>query len=234
MLRRLLVGFPEESFDDLVTLAASRERQHALQLATTSPLLAGQAQYVRLIDPVLWPATEGAGPVLLRRLLLRELARRDQSSLLGWSEVFGWHRTRCAESGDSEGELYYALANHDLAFVAQRLHERLLRDEATSWLQLLASVTAAPHRRRDQDSASPMDAVHALLDQAAPQASPESLTRLIASLWVVSDPFCGSRRRGLHLLIAADYTDIAKLSLRSTERLLQEAQKHSTRAEEWN
>ncbi|MGH3938648.1 MAG: hypothetical protein ACRDTG_08410 [Pseudonocardiaceae bacterium] len=235
MRRRLLVDFPQDGFDDLVTCAASREREHGLRLAT-SPLLTGsQAGYVAIIDPVLWPAAEGAGPVLLRRLLLRELARRDTDGLPGWSKVFDWHRAYCKAADDLAGEFSYALANHDLVFVTQRLYEHLGHDDATSWLTLLTSVTSAPRRRHHQDDPlTPMEQMHALLEQTAPQPSFESLTRLIAALWIVADPFCGSRRRSLHLQIAADYTSIARLSHHGAERLLQEAQIHSKRAEEWN
>ncbi|MGH3907272.1 MAG: hypothetical protein ACRDTE_24315 [Pseudonocardiaceae bacterium] len=235
MLQRLLVDFPQDAFHDLVTCAASRQRQHGLRLAT-SPLLAyTQAGYLAIIDPALWPTVEGAGPVLLRRLLLRELARRESGGLLGWSEVFDWHRAGCAEAGDLAGELYYALANQDLAFVTQRLHERLTHDEVTSWLELLASVISAPRRRPDQDdSLAPMDEMHALMHQTTPHPPLESLTRLIASLWIATDPFSHSRRRSLHFQIAADYTDIARLSHHGTEQLLQVAHHHRGRAEEWN
>ncbi|MGH3813977.1 MAG: hypothetical protein ACRDUV_16250 [Pseudonocardiaceae bacterium] len=234
MRQRLLADFSPEAFDDLVTCAASRERQHALRLAN-SPLLGGRHHgYAAIVDPVLWPAAKGAGPVLLRRLLVRELARRDNPGLPGWSEVFDWHRDNCANAGDLTGKLHYALANRDLEFVTQRLHERLISDDATSWLELLASVTSAPHRRPDQDDPlAPTDEVFALLKETAPAPSLEPLARLIASLWIVTDPFCGSRRRGLHLLIAADYTDIARLSHRNAEQLLQVALKHRRRAEEW-
>lgn len=115
------------------------------------------------------------------------------------------------------------------------MHEHFTHNEITSWLDLLTAVISAPRRRRDQnDPATPMDEVHALLDESAPPSPLQSLTRLIAALWVVTDPMCGSRRRGVHLLISADYTDLAKLSLHGAEQLLQEAQKHSKRAEEWN
>jgi hypothetical protein len=236
MLKRLLGDFPREAFDDLVTCAASREREHALRLAATSTLLAGsQVGYVAIVDPVLWPAVKGAGPVLLRRLLLLELDRRDSGDLPGWSEVFDWHRAHCAAEGDPAGELYYALANRDLAFVTRHLHERLTNDDATSWLALLASVTSAPRRRADRGGpAGPMDEVQELVHAAAPPPTLEPLTRLIASLWIAADPFTTSRRRGLHLLIDADYTDIARLSHHGAEKLLQVAHTHRRRAEEWN
>lgn len=235
MRQRLLVDLPQDAFEDLVTCAASREREHGLRLATSSLLAGSQAGYVAIIDPVLWPAAEGAGPVLLRRLLLRELSRRDTDGLPDWSKVFAWHRAYCKAADDLAGELYYALADNDLAFVTQRLHERLTHDDATSWLTLLTSLISAPRRRRHQDDPlAPMDEMYALLDQTAPDPSLKSLTRLITALWIVTDPFCGSRRRSLHLQIAADYTSIARLSHHGAERLLQEAQTHSKRAEEWN
>lgn len=232
MRQRLLADFSPEAFDDLITCAASREPQHALKLAN-SPLLGGRHDgYVQIIDPVLWPTAEGAGPVLLRRLLLRELARRDKPNQPRWSEVFEWHRTHCTAADDPAGEPYYALANCNLTFVTQRLHEHFTSDDVTSWLELLASVTSAPHRRPD-DSLAPMDGMYALLEETAPAPSLEPLARLIASLWIVTDPFCDSRRRGLHLLIAADYTEIAKRAHRGAEQLLQVALTHTRCAGEW-
>lgn len=79
-----------------------------------------------------------------------------------------------------------------------------------------------------------MDELHTLLDETAASPPVESLTRLIAALWTINDPFCGSRRRGLHLLIAADYTDIATLPRHGADELLDEAQNHRNRAEEWH
>lgn len=235
MLHDLLGDFPQEALDSLVTYAASRERAHALRLAAGDLLADSQAGYVPIVDPVLWPIVEGAGPALRRRLLLGELARRDNPALPGWSELFSWLRTCCAKTGDLAGELYYALGNRDLAFVTQRLHDSLVNDDAGSWLELLATVISAPRRRGDgEELLAPMDEAYALVEETAPPPSLQPLARLIAALWIAHDPFTDSRRRGLHLLIAADYTDIAKLSYRGAEQLLQFADQHRRRAEQWN
>ena len=236
MQRRLLGQFPEEVLDDLVTCAGARERQHAVRLATSSALLTcSQATYMAIIDPVLWPATAGAGPLLLRRLLLRTLARRDGVGSRNWSEIFDWHRAHCAASGDQTGELYYALATGDLAFVTQRLHERLVFDEATSWLELLTTVTTAPRwpRRPGDVSAIPIDQMCTLVRQVDLPSPLVPLTRLIACRWITDDPFSGSRLRGLHLQIAADYTALAGESPCGAEQLLFAAQNHHREAELW-
>jgi len=236
MRLRLLGEFPDEVLDDLVTCAAARERHHAVQLAMSSALLAcSQVTYVEIIDPVLWPAAAGAGATMRRRLLLRTLASRDGSHSPAWSTVFGWLRAHCTTTGDEAGELYYALANGDLVFVTQRLHRHLVSDESTSWLDVLASVTTAPRRPQEGNApVSPTDQLRTLMLDTTDLPSPlVTLARLIAARWIADDPFSGSRLRGLHLQIAADYNTVAGQSPRSAEQLLLAARDHQRRAESW-
>ncbi|MGH4025958.1 MAG: hypothetical protein ACRDRV_15385 [Pseudonocardiaceae bacterium] len=74
--RRLLVGLPDDAFEDLVTCAAARHRHDAARLAEDSGLLDGGTLSYDVVKEVLWPVADGAGPRLLRRLLLRLLSRR--------------------------------------------------------------------------------------------------------------------------------------------------------------
>ncbi|MGH3612216.1 MAG: hypothetical protein ACRDRK_06330 [Pseudonocardia sp.] len=235
MQRYLLGELPDEVLDDLVTCAGARERQHAVRLATSSTLLdCGQATYTAVIDPVLWPVIAGTGPVLLRRLLLRTLRRRHDGGLPDWSEVFAWHRGQCAARGDETGELYYALANGDLAFVTQRLYEHLGSDEVTSWLELLASVITAPRRPQERDApVVPMEQMRALIREIDLPSPLVPLASLVTCRWIADDPFSGSRLHGLHRQITADYTALARQFPDGAEQLLFAAGDYQRRAESW-
>ncbi|MGH3625559.1 MAG: hypothetical protein ACRDQ5_27905, partial [Sciscionella sp.] len=249
MLQRLLGDFPRESTADLVTCSTARTRDHAVRLATSddhlpdgaSLLVGSEANYLAIVDPMLWPASNGAGPVLLRRLLLRDLARRSTSGgLPEWAELFGWHRDRCAEEGDQVSELYYALAVGDLTFVAPLLLTRLTREPAAEWHAMLRAVTAAPHwphhkSAPDAPIDAPIDEVYALIgDATGLERSLAAMTRLTAALQVVTSPFTGSRRRSVHQQINADYTDLARLSPSGRELLFAAAREHQRQAEWWN
>jgi len=256
MLTGLLGEFPESSKPDLITSAAAVSRGHAVRLADSddqlpdgNPLLAGTgANYLEIIDPVLWSASGGSGPALLRRLLLGGLARRcsemgpglGQHGTIGrlpeWQEVFGWHRDRCAEAKDQQGEFYYALADGDLAHVAPILLTRLTVDPAASWLELLQSVTTAPHRPHyvAVSGNSPIDEVHALTGNTrALDRSLASMRRLVAAEQILASPLTDARRRPVHLQAADDYGDLAKLPPSGKELLYEAAREHRRQAEFW-
>ncbi|MGH4014621.1 MAG: hypothetical protein ACRDSL_11995 [Pseudonocardiaceae bacterium] len=58
--------------------------------------------------------------------------------------------------------------------------------------------------------------------------------RLVAALWIAADPFTGSRRRSLHLLIAEDLFDVSLFSPGGPHTMfLQAAQRHQKEAEWW-
>ncbi|MGH3797793.1 MAG: hypothetical protein ACRDSP_23220 [Pseudonocardiaceae bacterium] len=236
VLGRLLVGVPNVALRDLVTCAAARERRHALSLTVQDDLLSGgQANYVEVLDPILWPAEidGAAGPTLLRRLLRRRLALRDSADPSNWSSVYRRLRETCRAEGDENGELYYALAEGELGFVTRRLHERLGELEITSWFELLESVAAAPHQHRRREAS--IDEVRALVRAAGLEQPMISLGRLIAALRIAADPFSDSQRRNLHLQIAADCTYVARSSPSGLSAvLLQAAHNHQRQAEMWD
>jgi hypothetical protein len=213
MLRRQLVGFSDDMFDDLVTCAAARNRHDAARLAEESALLDGGTTSYEVIEEMLWPVSGGAGPVVLRRLLLRLLSRRTADDRPAWPRVFSWLRKRCGREGDATGELYYALAVGDLAFVTGRMRERLARDGLARWLEILAEVTSAPREHPVENAAgqAPIKQMRDLLRGTTPPGQPiEPLSRLIASLWIVGDPLTDSRRATLHRQLAADWQDVAR------------------------
>lgn len=233
ILGHLLPDVPETTLRDLVTCAAAGEQRHALALAGQEGLLVGgQTTYVEVLDAILWPPGDSAGPALLRRLLRRRLALRDPVISPGWVGVHTRLRDACRAERDEAGELYYALAVGELGFVTRRLHERLADLADVAWFELVESVTAAPHRYRRQDAL--IDEVRTLVREAALEQPLTSLGWLIAALWIAADPFSHSDRRDLHFQIAADCTEVARL--RPDGRcavLLHASRQHRKEAEWW-
>ncbi len=206
VLSRLLAGVSETVIPDLVTCAAARERRHALTLASDDDLLvAGQTNYLEVLDTILWPPDGAAGAALLRRLLLRRLALRDPTVAPSWVEVHGRLRDVCRAEEDEVGELYYGLAIGEFAVVVRRLHQRHSELEVGPWLALVESVAEAPHQYRRREN--PIDEVRALVRTAELEQPLRCLAHLVAALWIAADPFGDSDRRDLHLQIAAGCSD---------------------------
>lgn len=233
MLRWLGVGFSSDVFEDLVTCAAARNRSDAERLAKDSGLVDSGASGYEVIEEMLWPITGGAGPALLRRLLLRQLSHRSAGPLPDWDKVFGWLRDECKKTRDKTGELYYALAVRDLAFVTDGLRDLLdLNVPRWGW-PALTEIASAP-RRHPAEVSAPIDQMRALLRDAVPLGQPlEPLSRLIASLWIVGDPLTDSRRAGLHRQLDADLRDVAKSSSGDADPLLCAAGEHRKQISWW-
>lgn len=240
MLGRLLGDLATPTLQHLETCAAARDRERALELADQYDLLvSGQVGYEQVLKRILWPKERSAGPILLRRLLRRRLARRPPEVLPSWKDVYGRLRDTCQATdqakGDEAGELYYALAEGDLGFVTERLHHLLTETQFDSiaWAELLGSVTEAP--RRDRCGQAPIDEVGTLVRSAELEESLISMGRLIAALWIAADPFTDSRRHFLHLQIAADYSSVAQLcSRRPYAVFLEAAERHGKEAAWWD
>ncbi|MGH3566332.1 MAG: hypothetical protein ACRDRH_09920 [Pseudonocardia sp.] len=231
--QRLLVGFSEDVFEDLVTCAAARDRPDALRLAQDSELLIGGPNSYPVVKEALWPEAGGAGPVVLRRLLLRLLSRRTAGDPPAWPRVFSWLRAR----GEQEtSELYYALAGRDLAFLTDRMRERLTHDGPARWLEVLAEIASAPRSQRAEGAevCPPFNQVLALLAEiTSPRQRVDPLSRIIAARWVVDDPFTDSRRASLHRQLQADLLNLASSSSGDTDPLLRAAAQHGKQADLW-
>lgn len=230
---RLLVGISDAELRDLVTCAPARHQAEALALVGQGDLLAtGQAGYEEVVDPLLWPVAESAGLTLLRRLLLRRLAGRSDATP-SWTEVHARLRLLCRDGGDEAGELYHALADGDLAFVAIHLHRRLADLGSTEWFELTRSVAGAPYQPRPREV--PIDEVRVLVDRADLTPPVAAVGRLVAALHIAADPFTDSRRRDVHLQIAHDYAEVARLCPGGPHAVFLEASRgHRLDAEWWD
>jgi hypothetical protein len=229
LLRRFLQGIPTDAWEDLVTIAAARDRAQALRLAAHSELLtASRGERSLIFGPELWTDDEVIRPVL-RRLLLRRLAARDSDHPASWSVVHGWFRGNCAEMGEDVGECYHALALGEMEFVTGRLADLLSTEDVKDWLDMLAAVTAAPNRLDPE--VAPRNQVQALTEWVDPHDVPRApLARLVAARWIAEDPLGDSHRRGLYLEIFADYDEIAPYSRNGLAVLRSVAEKYHSEA----
>ncbi len=204
-----LQGFPPDAADALTTCSAARDEKEASRLAGHDGPLAGLAdERSAIFGPGLWTRDEGDkadGPrvmlPVLRRLLLRKLAERDDEHPANWQTVHGWLGVDAAEHHDDTGKLQHALACGEMEHVTLVMATRLRESGVDAWLALLHTIVEAPRRRPVQTPAS---------DPYGPLTAP--LSRLITSLWAEADPLGDSRRQHLHGRIAAAYDAIAEFS----------------------
>lgn len=105
--------------------------------------------------------------------------------------------------------MYYSLALGDVQYVATRLERSLDNLDASRWLQLLRSVTAAPN---DLDHHQPLhQQLAALTRWADPAREPiGSIAQLVATSWICSDPLSASHRQGLYQRMAEHLHTIAR------------------------
>ncbi|MEU6128094.1 ATP-binding protein [Saccharopolyspora sp. NPDC047091] len=220
-------GLTEETLHDLVTCSAARHRDEAEQLVARSGLMLGH-DVRSLFAPELWiSAADGQQvlPPVLRRVLLRELAARPEDDRASWTAVHSWFRQEHTEHGDEAGVFYHALAVGDVEPVARHLAMLLPFSELSTWLYLLGTITSAPNRL-DHRMAQP-DQVRSLASWTDPGDVPAaSVARLVAALWIDTDPLGDSRRHALFLEIAACFDDIAPHSGSGLATLRAESEKY--------
>ncbi|WP_046472238.1 P-loop NTPase family protein [Allosalinactinospora lopnorensis] len=227
--------FPDEALEPLTTCAAARTQEEAEWLA---------ARYSDsgLVDPdLLWQSglwdeeRATAAHALLRRLLLRRLARRGAGQW-DWETVQRGLRDRCREDGDVAGELYYALAGGELPEAARRLTEYLPGNGiAQTWLSLLLSVAEAPRMAPDTAPSTPFERQIELTRSMAGESPPHlvQVARVVAGLWLANDRCTGPERADLHREIALDYRRIAVHGDQPVE-LHNQADRHDELARYWS
>jgi hypothetical protein len=220
ILNRLVAGLSSRRTmlasyrEDLVTLAAARNREEALSLSDR--LTSRRAERV-LLTETLWAhstvdGTPGMVPVA-RYLLLRELAERDADPAgrggSGWSAVFSQLLKSAEEQDDLAGRLHHALALGQVTTVTAELAGRLGDPALPSWLNLLDAVVATPGlgRRAELPPAEPASSgLAGVVEQPG-----ESVLGLVAALCRLADP-AESNPQELHKLYSAasnHYLDIS-------------------------
>jgi DNA-binding NarL/FixJ family response regulator len=209
MLSRFLQGLPPEAGYDIVTCSAALHREDALRMAIRSGLLTHDSP---AFSEELWlPGTIDGHAVIhpaLRRLLLRRLSKRDDSVPASWSHVHELLSDESHRTGNEIDAMYYALALGDVQYVASWLTRSLDDVDASEWLRLLDSVTAAPNRLdHRQPIQQQLTALTQWTESGARLLAP--VARLVAASWIRSDPLSASHHRVLYQLMAQSLHAIA-------------------------
>lgn len=228
LLGRLLPA-ADGRLDAVARCAAGRNAAESLWLSQRAGL--ADAAWQDGIEP--WDASAGAGSAVLRRLLLRRLARDPAA----WREAHTSLRDRCAAQGDTAGLLHHRLALGELREVALELAELLPTTPGAEWLALLHEVAGAPLGSVEAQRQPPPALFHTLVRDASAAAGlgGETATRtthLLAALRIVGDPLGGTDRELLYTQIA---NALAALAPRSPDGLvvLQESVRDYRRQAQW-
>jgi hypothetical protein len=233
---RLLAGIPHDAIDDLTTCAAARDRASG-RLIAQSGLVSNRSVFdAAALAAGLWSADDNDEPTLIRRLLLRRLARRPEDHPASWINVHQWLYSDALERAESpRTDRYYAVALDRWDVAAEVLTARLGTDSLSSWLATLHAVSWAP-RQPTLDGGDDAPAVVAAR-YAAPYAGREpiftTVINLLTSLSVAHDPLCGSMRGGLYWQIAARYAEISHHTGSGCDELASLVHQYQAKARQW-
>ncbi|WP_142001358.1 hypothetical protein [Amycolatopsis cihanbeyliensis] len=197
----LTQDFSVPSRQDLVTASAARDVEtlfHKDIVDLRNP--AEEGALFKELGDLLWlraePGHEELQYVLhpwLRRILLQELASRDEDHPLNWERV----HTRCRDfyekNGRSVAARYHDLALENVAAVVTHLgkpfvdgrHAEFDVAAAEAWLAELDIITAAPNRL--VKTAEPYDQLESHAGDADGNLE-TTLSWLVVSLWIAGDP----------------------------------------------
>lgn len=230
----LLDGFPPAYVRLLTTCAAARDLGEMNRLEG----LATKTDLNLIHDHWSLLHTSGDSTVMqpvLRRLLLRDLAARDDDAQDGWRNVFSWLRDRAGQ--DEYARHYHALALGEVEPVVTWLDdhlgdpdERPERLDAGPWLAALKTITAAPVRN------PPAEAPHERVDTSWAgrwDSQPARVACLVAGLQLSGEPLTGLDRRKLHEEIAGAYLGLRSAAPSGREVFEPEANIHQDLAQEW-
>ena len=232
LLNDLLNGFPPAYVSSLTTCAAARDLGEINRLEG----LVAEASLTVIRDHWYLLHRSGDNAVMqpvLRRLLLRDLAARDDGA--GWRNVFAWLRDRAGH--DEYARHYHALALGEVEPVVTWLNDHLgdPRDrpgclDAGPWLKALTTITAAPVRN------PPAESPHERVDTswAGPwESRPARMAWLVAGLQLAGEPLTGIDRRELHEGIAGAYLALKGAAPSASDVFDREAKTHQDLAREW-
>jgi hypothetical protein len=220
--------------EDLVTLAAARDKAEAQQLAALldTPV---DAEPVLFTSTTLWSAGGPRGhPALapfVRYLLLRSLAARPDSHPAGWRVAFGTLAAASADRPDDlAGRLHHELALGCHPAVSAELDRLLPELSGAGWLALLDQAVSTPDLR------PPAAADDPTVPDSTPGPRTERRTcvgQLVSSLHALADPRRSDRDRlrRLYLIASHDYRQLANSSPDGLTDFLARAQQHQRLAD---
>ncbi|MEU4253358.1 hypothetical protein AB0F15_38780 [Amycolatopsis sp. NPDC026612] len=217
LVEHLFAGFGEDELDTLVTCSAARDHQDGRRLLTRVTDRAGDV--VLPLD--MWDRTGDPAITVVRALLLRRLAGRDDAHPWNWQRT---HRTLAklpppGEDAEPARSLHYALALGSIEPVLDGLTERLGKLPLPAWLTLLLDVAAAPSR--------------GVREVAPTGGRPAFLPPLLHRLWTAADPLSCANRRALHLRIAGGLQEVATHLDDDCDELTDLIAVHQTTARRW-
>ncbi|MFW6640649.1 hypothetical protein ACOALZ_11490 [Nocardiopsis algeriensis] len=198
----------------LTTCAAARDFDAGLWLHRSSDLI-GEVDRDRLLAHPLWDGEDPERITVLRRLLLRRLARRPESDPAHWNAVHQALADHYRDGGAGvpdavEREAYHRLCAGQLGWVARHLEDWLATSDidGQEWVRRLRSVTAAPMRTRP---ALPLVDSWSAAWQAEAEAGTdtETVLKLVAARQILGDPDF-FRTRDLHARCHSALSELAE------------------------
>jgi hypothetical protein len=222
LMKRLLIGVPEDDVDTLITCSAARNRREGLRLLGR---VVDHNVNSELLPMDMWDPETGAHTTLLRLLLLRHLARRPDDHLWNWAKTHDALRTVAIPDGgqaDLTGWLHHTLAMGQVEAVLRVLTDGLSSHPLPDWLILLQAVAQAPFH--PEQSAS--------LGDPAPEWPP-FLRPLLTRLWKSFDPLCGSDRSILYSRIERGFNDLSTYIDDTCTELLDLITHYAQLAQQW-
>jgi hypothetical protein len=223
--------------DYLVACSAARNRAAAARLSANSGMIRQPSSEAPVIDAAEFWSSAAVGRSallhpLLRRLLLRKLARRDAATPANWTAVHAWLVED--SEGDIDAHLYHtlALADENSPGPAETVVRQLLEKNtvpASRWLRQIARVTAAPNRLGHP--LDPWEMVDHLTRWATGDRDLTAASRLVVSSWLGADPLRAPHWRQYLRWMASELEILAPRAGSGVTVLRDEAQRYRNIAE---
>lgn len=210
-LLRELLGTPSETtLATLKACAAARDLDQADLLADSGLLPAGRDDgglvpadlrvHERPAGVLIAPKPDDAGRMVMLPALRNLLSHLLAAEPSRWTEVHTWLR-------DNGERYYHALALREIDAVVARLAELL--PDARKWFAELETVTAAP-TNLDTDETDPARILAAAGYKGADEEPARTIARVVAALWVATNPLFTMDRSDLLRSAAWDVKTLAQ------------------------
>jgi hypothetical protein len=179
----------------LVTGASASNLADMVHSDTLRPVLPDIAQQLHaMVTDYLWVDVDGrALHPMLRRLLLHELAGRDDRDPNSWGQVHSRLRDLYRMEGNEARALYHDLALCHVRPTVDHLRAvfdrqpRATREEVLSWRADLVAITSAPYR--PPATLSPREHLAELVTMARKGTELDAAVAILAlAMWIAGDP----------------------------------------------